>query len=128
MPLKTWLIYGSCLLYGCLFVNVINSTLGFHIPVISVGGSRQTQFHLSAPKTRCGRPGNSRSLKQSGPLILRRAQGALKLIADVAQTANRYDLLPGFNETQRLNHSFKTSLNRGGTPLPQRTLNTGRLH
>jgi len=51
------------------------------------GGPRHTQFRLCAFKTRCGRPGYSLTLKQSGPLILRYAQGALKRSADVARTA-----------------------------------------
>jgi len=67
-----------------------------------VGGSLHTQFRLSAPEARYGRPGNWLALIQSGPLILRRAQGTLKLIADVARTAHRYRLLPGFNETRKL--------------------------
>jgi len=50
-----------------------NSTFGIHKPAVSADGPRHPQFHLSAPKARCGRPGNSLSLKQSGPLILRRA-------------------------------------------------------
>jgi len=39
---------------------------------MSGGDLRHTQFRLSAPKVRYGRPGNSLALKQSGPLILRR--------------------------------------------------------
>jgi len=35
------------------------------------GGLRHTQLRLSAPKVRYGRPGNSLSLKQSGPRFLR---------------------------------------------------------
>jgi len=64
-------------------------------PAMPAGSLRHTQFRSSAPKARYGRPGNSLSLKQSGPLILRRAKGALKLIADVSQAPGRHRLLSG---------------------------------
>jgi len=63
--------------------------LGIDKPALPADGLRHTQFCLSAPKARYGRPGNSLPLKQSGPLILRCAQGAPKRIADVAQTIGR---------------------------------------
>jgi hypothetical protein len=54
-------------------INKLTQLSGFLKPALSAGGSHHTQFRLSAPKARCGRPGNSLSLKQSGPFILRRA-------------------------------------------------------
>ena len=55
---------------------------------MSVDSLGHTQCRIRAPKVRFGRPGNSLSLKQSGPLILRCTQGALNLIAHVAQTVD----------------------------------------
>jgi len=62
IPTRSWIL-----------LNINYSTFGFPKPALSAGGSRHTQFRLSAPKARYGRPGNSLSLKQSGPFILRRA-------------------------------------------------------
>jgi len=65
-------------------------------PALPANGQRHTQLRLSAPKAHYGRPGNSLSLKQSGPLILRCAQGALKLSADVALAVDRQRLISLF--------------------------------
>jgi len=71
-----------------------NSTFDFHRAVPEGYAPCPTRFRSSVAKACSGRPGNSLALKQSGPLIRRGAQAALKRAAEWARAVSYRHLYP----------------------------------